>query len=260
MPQKKYLKKTPKRPRKRVAKKQSIVNLVKSIVNRNEETKMATNSYTLTNFNSAINGSGDYITVLPQVALGTAQNQRIGGAIKPVKLVIRGYVTYNADSFQGARMIGTRMFCFSDKTCASYPVMTSAGNNYQLLDTGGSPAQFTGTAMNFITPHNTDAFKWYADKKHVIQKPFGYTNTLSPSSTNEITGMDKSMFKPFTITIPAGKLPANLKFDESVSSTYPVNFAPFFAIGYCDLLGYPADTVVTQLKMEFSATLYYKDA
>lgn len=254
-------KKVVRRPRKRaVNKTKPLLKMVKQMVLKNQETKFASNQYTYTGFNSSINSSGDYIVCLPNVSQGTAQNNRIGGSIKPIKLVIRGYYVYRTDALSGARVIGTRLFCFSDKTVSSYPVLTSAGANFQLLDLGGSPTTYTGTPMNYITPHNTDAFKWYFDKRHVIQKPYGLTNSLSPSSTTDVTGFDRSMIRPFTITIPASKMPSVLRYDESISSTVPVNFAPLLALGYSDLLAFPADTVLQQLGMEFCATLYYKDA
>lgn len=251
-----------KRPRAKTTRKPkaTMARMVKQIVLKNQETKFATNQYTFSGFNSQINSIGDYIACLPNVSQGTGQAQRVGGAIKPTKMVIRGYYTYRTDALAGSRMLGTRLFCFSDKTVSSYPVALSAGYNYNLLDTGGSPLNYTGTALQYMLPHNNDAFKWYADQKHVIQKPYGLTNTLSPSASADITGMDKSMYKAFTITIPASKMPSILKYDESVSSNVPVNFAPFIALGYSDLLSYPADTVVTQIAMEFVTTLYYKDA
>ena len=251
-------KKAPKR--RAPARKPPLAKLVKSIVARNLETKIAVNSYGLTNFNSAITGAGDYIAVLPQVFAGSTQNGRIGGSINPIKLVIRGYMVYKTDAIASARMIGTRMFCFSDRAVSCYPTAISAGPNFQLLDNGGAPVNYTGSAINYCTPHNVDLFKWYADKKHTMQKPYGLTNTLSPTATTDITGMDRSLYKPFTITIPASKMPSTLKYDEVLSTGYPVNFAPYLAVGYSDLLGYTADTVVTQIGMEFVATLYYKDA
>jgi len=251
----------PKKPiRTILRKKPALAKMVKQMVLKNQETKYATNQYTYTSFNSAINNVGDFITCLPSVSPGTGQNQRIGANIKPIKMVIRGYYVYRSDSYAGARMLGTRLFCFSDKTINAYPVLTSAGPNYNILDTGGSPSTYTGSALAYMQPHNNDAFKWYHDKRHVIQKSYGLTNTLSPTASTDITGMDRSMFKPFTITIPASKMPSVLKYDESVSSNVPVNFAPLLALGYSDLLSYPADTVVTQIGMEFVATLYYKDA
>jgi len=255
MPQKKVFKK---RPKKRVAKKQSLVKLVKQIVMKNEETKMVSTTYNFTAFNSAINAIGDYIGVLPPVLNGNGQNARIGAEIKPIKLVIRGYIAYRTDTYSGARMLGTRLFCFSDKSVSNYAVSTSAGQNYRLLDLGGTTSNFDGTALSYMQPHNTDAFKWYADKKHNIMKPVGLTNTLTGSA--DILCMDKSMYKPFTITIQGSKLPSSLKYDDSLSTNQPVNFAPYIAVGYCDLLNYIPDTATTQIGMEWVATLYYKDA
>lgn len=249
-----------KRPKKRVAKKQSIAKIVKQIVMKNEETKMVSLKYDWTLFNSSIIAVGDFMGVLPPISSGTGQNQRVGAAIKPLKLVIRGYVAYRTDGNQGARMIGTRMFCFSDKTVSNYTVGTSAGPNYRILDGGAGGELFNGSVMNYITPHNTDAFKWYSDKKHAMLKPFGYTNSLGGTASSDMTAMDKSLYKPFTITIPIGKLPSTLKYEESVSATYPVNFAPYLAVGYVDLLNYLPDTTTTQIGMEWCATLYYKDA
>lgn len=254
-------KKVLKRPKKRVAKKRTpLAKLVKSIVMKQEETKFTSVTYPFTNFNSGIISIGDYVGCLPSVGAGTSQNARIGARIKPTKLVIRGYIAYKTDSFSGARLLGTRLFCFSDKSVSNYSVATSAGQNFRLLDVGGTTSTFTGTAMDYILPHNTDAFKWYADKKHTLMKPYGLTNTLSPSSTGDMTSMDKTLFKPFTITIPASKMPANLIYDDSLSTVQPVNFAPFIAVGYSDLLNYTPDTATTQIGMEWVATLYYKDA
>lgn len=249
------------RPKKRAVKKRTpLAKLVKQIVMKQEETKFTTTTYSFTNFNSAINAVGDNIPVLPPLLNGTSQSGRIGSAVKPLKLVIRGYIAYKTDAYQGARMLGTRLFCYSDKSVSSYTVATSAGPNYRLLDVGGTTSNFTGSAMDYILPHNTDAFRWYADKKHTIMKPFGLTNTLSPTATGDITSMDKTMFRPFTIVIKGSKLPANLIYDDSLSTNQPVNFAPYLAVGYCDLLNYLPDTATTQIGMEWTSTLYYKDA
>lgn len=253
-------KKPVRRPR---ARKASIPTAIKSYVNktinRNEETKMATQTFNIAGFNSGITTLADFNQLIPSISTGSVQNARVGVAIKPVKLVVKGYIIYKTDTNLGARMIGTRMFCFSDKSVSNYATALAAGVNYNLLDNGGTSNNFTGTALNYMQPVNKDLFKFYADKKHTILKPYGYTNTLSPGST-DLTAMDKSMYQPFTITIPASKMPKVLKYDDTLSSGFPVNFAPWLAVGYSDLLGYTADTTNTQIIMEYVSTLYYKDA
>lgn len=264
MPFKKYARR-PLRKRRVVRKKQTKISKpVRSYVNRairrNEETKFSTNQYGLTSFNSGISSTGDLVTVLPQISVGTGQNNRIGNKIRPVRLEITGYVIYYAaavGTYNDARMLGARLFCFQDKTSRSY---ANGINNYQLLNLGGSSNNFTGTALNWVSPHNSAQFKFFADRKMKILKPFGLTNNTTPSSTNAITGMDSSMFHPFKIVITQKDLPAVLTYDQTDDLAYPVNFSPYISLGYCDLMGAGADTTNAQLSMEFNATLYYKDA
>lgn len=232
-------------------------------IRRNVETKMASNSYTYTTFNSGITGSSDFISILPVIANGTNQNNRVGHTIKPLKLVINGYVCYHTDSLAGstpnqdARMIGARLFCLQDKTNRSY---ANTPVNFDILDVGGTSSQFSGSAINWVTPHNSDMFQFFADRRMKILKPFGWTNNSSPTSSNAITSFNNTMFHHFKITLTSKHLPGVLKFDDNESANYPVNFAPYLALGYCDLLNKSADTTSTQVAMEFVSTLYYEDA
>jgi len=237
-----------------------IKSYVNRLIRRNEETKFSSNQYTFANFNSTINSTGDYITLLPQIVSGTGQNNRIGTKIRPVRMEITGYVAYQSGAVNlnnDARMIGGRIFVAQDKATRSY---TNLIYNYQLLDLGGTSNDFIGTAMNWVSPHNKDQFIFYADRKFTMLKPFGTTNNTTPSTTNAITGMDKSMFYPFKIVLTQKHLPAVLTYDETDSLAYPTNFSPFLALGYCDLLNNTPDSLHTQLGMEFNCTLYFKDA
>ena len=261
MPVRKKATKRPRRPiRTMLRKKPALAKMVKQIMNRNEETKIATNQYGFTSFNSGISSSGDLQVVLPSVTQGVGQGNRVGSAITPIKLVIRGYVVYRCDTYQPAVMLGGRLFCFSDKTVSSYTVATSAGSNYNLLDVGGTSSSFTGSAIQFEYPHNNDQFKFYMDKKFKMLKPWGYTNTLGTSATSAITSFNSTMYVPFKLTIPASKMPKMLKYDSTLSTSYPTNFAPFMALGYCNLENYSADVTPTQMAMEWCSTLYFKDA
>lgn len=245
-------------------KRKTISPIVKSYVNRtirrNEETKMSSNQYTLSSFNSTITTSADLLTLLPQVVVGTGQNDRIGNKIRPIRLEITGYVLYYADSLAAlsdAKMIGGRLFCFQDKATRAY---ANSIYNYNLLNLGGTGNTFTGTALNWVSPVNKEQFTFFADRKMVFMKPFGTTNNSSPTTSNAITGMDKSLFHPFKIVLTQKHLPAVLQYDQGDSLAYPTNFAPYLALGYCDLMNRTPDSTTTQLAMEFNCTLYYKDA
>jgi len=263
MPFRKYARR-PLRKRRVGRKKQTKISKpVRSYVNRairrNEETKFASNQYGLTSFNSGINSTGDLIEILPHITLGAGQHHRIGNKIRPVRLEITGYVAFYTagTTYNDARMLGARLFCFQDKSSKSY---TNGITNYQLLNLGGTSSDFTGTALNWVSPHNKEQFTFFADRKMKILKPFGITNQASPTSTTAITDMNSTLFHPFKIVLTQKHLPAVLQYDQTDSLNYPVNFSPYMALGYCDLLNFGADTTNSKICMEFNATLYYKDS
>lgn len=241
-----------------------IKSYVNRVIRRSEETKFASQQYALANFNSGINSSADLISLLPQISNGSGQNARIGTKIRPVRMEITGYVVYQTGAVGGAnlgnndaRMLGARLFVYQDKATKSY---TNNIYNYQLLDLGGTSIDFTGTALNWVSPHNKDQFTFFADRKMKIFKPHGLTNLTTTSASHALTSMDASMFHPFRIVLTQKQLPAVLHFDENDSAVYPTNFSPYIALGYCDLLNNSPDTISSQIAMEFVCTLYYKDA
>jgi len=265
MPYKRNVKRSTRFRKRGVKKSSKVPYVVKSYVHRaisrSEETKIASFGYTLAQFNAGITANADLIKVLPPVTLGTDSGFRIGHQIRPIRLVIRGYVCYDTQAVSAlpdARMLGARLFCFQDKTSKSY---ANAIYNFNLLEEGdGTSGQFTGQAIQYVRPHNTDQYVWFCDKKMAIRKPWGLTNNVTPTVTNAITSMNGSLFHPFTIVIGPKHLPAKFIYDQADDSNYPTNFAPQLALGYADLLGAGADTSTTQVKMEFESTLYYKDA
>lgn len=237
----------------------AVRNYVQRAISRNTETKFHSTTYTYTSFNGGISAVGDVIDILPSIGLGTGQSSRVGHKIQPIRLEITGYVAYTTDAYNDARMLGGRLFVYQDKTVRSYA--NSSIVNYNLLNLGGTSTNFTGTAMNYITPHNNDLFRFFMDKKMIFMKPFGVTNNVGvPSATTSMTSMDKSLFHPFKLVLTKKHLPAVLSYDTTDNANYPTNFAPKMSLGYCDLLNYNPDTVPVQLGMEFCATLYYKDA
>lgn len=229
-------------------------------IRRSQETKIASTQYGFTALNSGISAVGDLIAVLPTINMGSGQDNRIGSSIRPTKLIIRGYVVYNTASSYGyldSKLLGCRLMVFQDKATRAYQ---NSVTNFNLLDLGGAGITFTGTPLNFTTPHNNDQFKFYADRKFKIMKPFGYTNVASPDFSTTMTSMDGSLYRPFTIVIGAKHLPAQLLYDTTDSTNQPTNFAPYLACGYCDLLNSAPDVTNTQISITFTSTLFYKDA
>lgn len=248
--------------KRRVSKKKTGLSLavksyVKSAIHRTAETKIASTTQAINTYNSGITSSSDFLKLLPIITQGVAQNSRVGSEIKPIKLVVRGYLVYNSYSNANATMLGPRMFLMQQKQIRSY---ANGITNFDLLDLGGDGTNFTGAALDFVSPHNKDAFYFYADKKTKMLKPYGYTNNISSSTS--MSDIPSNLFYPFTITIRPGSngFPATLKYDNaSGSNQYPTNFAPYLAMGYCNLLNFSPDVIDAQVSMEFISTLYYED-
>lgn len=236
----------------------AVKSYVKSAIHRTAETKIASTTQSINTYNSGITSSSDFLKLLPVITQGVAQNSRVGSEIKPIKLVVRGYLVYNSYANANATMLGPRVFLMQQKQIRSY---ANGITNFDLLDLGGDGINFTGAALDFVSPHNKDAFYFYADKKTKMLKPYGYTGTISSSTM--MTDIPSNLFYPFTVTIKPGSngFPSLLKYDNnSGSNQYPTNFAPYLAMGYCNLLNFSPDVVDAQVSMEFVSTLYYEDA
>eukprot|EP01041_Mallomonas_annulata_P017979 gene17979-36694_t len=227
-PVKKVARKT--QPKKQLVTKQQLYKAI----SKNIETKVVTSKYGLTSFNSGINSTSDLITIVPPVANGTD----------------------SASNIQAKIILG-RLFLFQDKAIRQYG---NVGNvNLNILDAGGSPAYFDGFPVNWLDKKNTTQHTFFKDMKFKMMKPFGQINTSTLA--NSIVAMDNSLFKPFTITLTKKQLPAKFNYDEnSGSGIFPTNFAPYQALGYASAMNYAPDTSITQIKMMFDTTLYYKDA
>lgn len=237
----------------------SVKSYVKSVVHRMAETKMASVTMNLTGFNSSI-GTTDVTKILPIITQGTAQNNRIGSELKPLKLVIKGYFIYNTQSYLPAQLLGARMFIWQNKQVRSYGTSLLT-TNMNLLELGGDGFPFTGYLLDYDSPQNRDEFYFYSDKKAKVMKPYGYTNSSTASTA--MTDVNSSLYHSFSITLKPGSpgFPTSLKYDNaSGSNQYPTNFAPYFSIGYCNLVNNSIDVVDTQIYASFVSTLYYEDS
>eukprot|EP01041_Mallomonas_annulata_P010264 gene10264-21417_t len=128
-------------------------------INRNIETKKSFSSYSLTAFNSGISAVADLLTVIPPVNLGTGEDERVGTQISPVKLVIKGYITYACDVLDNiadiqAKIILERLFLFQDKAIRQYGNSSSSSNNRSMQENiailEDSISKVGGTLCSFL--------------------------------------------------------------------------------------------------------------
>ena len=113
------------------------------------ETKQAFHQNALTNFNSGISGSGDCLQVIPSIASGTLDNQRVGDQIRPQSLSIRGIINMvpqDPTQSLGVRRIGVRVMIVSVKAYPTYAVAAANTATWMpgLLKKGGTTTSFAG--------------------------------------------------------------------------------------------------------------------
>lgn len=228
-------------------------------IRRKQEVKQVNFSSTLTYYNADMTQAGDLKPLLPSVAQGTDNQNRIGQEINPIKLVVRGYVIYNlnaaaATAQSDAKFIRTRHLIWQNRAVKSYNI---AQTNYTFLE-NGTPTNFTGTPIQLTYPLNKDDFVFYMDKQHTFLKPWGRTAETTPSATNTVTSLNGSLFYPFTYTFTSKNLPAKLLYQDG--SNIATNFAPMMTLGYADLFNASPDVANTQVAMEYTSTLYFTDS
>jgi len=256
MPPKKSISKKPykKRAYKKKPKKITFEKRVLSVIHKQAETKTASVELTLTGFNSGVSSSADCIRVLPNIANGVLDNQRIGDQIRCQRLRIKGHILMDPATYQNynSTRIGVRLLVVQPKMFAEFNYAQSNFNVWQtnLLKRGGTTVGFTGLISDLYSDVNTDAVTKLYDKVMYMNQPLVYSAAGAVDIGNTC--------KFFNISLKVkNKL---LKYDQSISSAIqPTNYSPIFILGYSHLNGSAPDTGSTQISCAFLSDLYYED-
>lgn len=237
----------------------AIKRYVKKLVKSTEEVKVQTSAIATS---SAMLGSGFNVTsnygfwtpssIIPVVAQGVGQQQRIGNAIKPIRsrMLIRGYVLaapVNATNNAYQNMpFHVRVVVYRQKQNNNTP------NNSGILDsqTTDQGNDFTGSLYDLMTPYNKDKF----------DIGFTRTFTLQPcSSTGGVTNVDNigpypvcRFFKGYI------KLPSVLKYNDT--NTVPMNSNWFLAAGIVQSDGTLITNSNTRCRITADTIIRYTDA
>lgn len=240
-------------PRKRVARlAPSVRRAVTKIAKGKSETKHASKTLeNLTGHNSAI-GSGDAVTLLPSVAQGTDDFNRIGDRISPVALYIKGRLGLTYNSQQNNRPISVRVMVVSQRTVRDASFLSAWTPNLLLSandpDSGLLDTAYDGTARNAMYPVNKNMFTVHYKRDFTMYPSQGTDAGVGIESEN------KTLLK-WGAKI---KLPKTLVYYNS-STDVPQNACPFLLIGYCYADGTSPDVTTLRLTSTTVSTLYFKD-
>lgn len=263
-------KKTGRRSGKRVLRgsrryrKTALVRQIKQVVSSLTEDKQAYTSTgnSLLKFNSGIDTVGDIVQILPGIAQGVGENQRIGNQIRAKSLNVKGYVKLDinetADNTANPNVV-VRMMIVSMKTTQSFQDAQSLSTKIgSLLLKGGTTTTFAGNLQDIYAPINRNVFTVHHDRKFYLRQD--YINTIGASAPSTTLTQDISKtVKFFNLNVKCrGRI---LKYDEDVGSDIlPNNFAPFILLGYSYLDGSTPDVISTRVGLCFDSVFNYEDA
>lgn len=251
----------------RKAKKSNFAKAVKAVMAGESETKEIyhTTGDSLVMFNGVIDSTGDYQQIVPAMAAGVNDNQRIGQVVTARSLNIKGHIKLNVNMLSGTSADGTslpnvvaRLMVLSLKSRSTWPIVnTSAIPLGTLLNKGGTTTGFNGRLTDIYAPINTEVFTVHSDKRFYLNQEF--VNAIGVSAPSTYISQDiKNTVKFFNINVKCKN--KKLKYDEDEGlGLYPNNFAPFLVLGYAFLDGSSADSISTNLGLSYVSTLRYDD-
>lgn len=242
--------------------KAQVLSLVKKMINRREETKVAgRNVWNAVNFNNSI-GSSDLYGVLPPLSVGNESYQRDGSKVFPKYLILKGTLAIDKTEAYSDCM-EVRLMVLSAKGSKSYYAINSGStkadfagklmNTHQNVSAPGSPpicGPYDGTTAVHLMDINRDLFHVHADKKIKLCSSYG-------STANARSSDDQLRYRDFTIKV---KCPKVLDFEDNIDPLYPSNFAPFVCMGFTYPDGRAPSDLSVPLLANCQAFLYYKDA
>lgn len=250
-------KKTTKKPMKRISKQIRTIS-------RKIEDKQAFTYITSTAFNSGIDSPGDMIQIVPNIAQGTADNQRIGDQITAKSMNIKGFLRFlpqptSAINNSQYGQVAVRLMVLSLKQAANYDTAVNTSSSLAtLLKKGGTTTYFTGVISDLYAPINTDVFVKHYNKVFYLNQSY-MLQPVGAANQSALAVDISKLVRFFNIKVPCRR--KTLKYDRGVSSALlPTNFAPFLCAGYVYLNGASPDILSTNLQVSFDVALNYEDA
>lgn len=229
------------------------VGMVKRMLGKARENKMCSRRVlNSTVFNSAV-APGDVYSLLPQVPLGTDDYQRIGDAIQPRALYVKGDIGLNTPDQTNNKALIARVMILEQRDIKSDNNLIASFQVNALLkvndpSTGIIDKPYDTAPYNNIMPINKTLFKVHYDRKF-------YLAPTNPDVSNEELTKQKRFF---TAKI---RCPKNLYWDSAATNpTYCKNFCPFMVIGYQYADDTGGDITLQRVIANCTSFLYYEDA
>jgi len=236
---------------------------VTRVINRRSETKFVIQAPTNKNtsgslgqfvaFTSGITSTNELYRLIPDVAVGDDDYQRIGNTIQPTSLTTK----VNLACFtNGSEVIYADVYFLTSKNIKDFDQTPNIPTGELLNNGQGGNVAYDGTSFTAMYPVNTAEFTLIAHKRIKLAKGANDPNTAcsggSPASTDT--------FQHYASFSQKIKLPQKLLY-ESRSKIQPSNAFPFMMVGFvaADANGNTAPSVA-RVQVQAQSHMYYKDA
>lgn len=209
---------------------------------------------TFVGFNGPISSTSEIYSLIPQIAQGTGDHQRIGNRIQPVSLTVRGICSLQSNSRTSQRCVVDIYFLTSklikaeiDKSSILIDKLLNLGN--------GTNTFYNGTTLNAMLPVNTSEFTLLKHKRIILGKNKDSPNSYADTSEPQVAAC--SYARSWATKI---KMPKNLTY-QTDSNLSPCTYLPFMVIGwnYGDNNGGSAPSL-PGVFVQAQSHLYFKDS
>jgi len=254
-------------PRNMKKSKNPLVRLIQKVVGRNEETKYVANAPsdgaggvlgTMWYSPGGLAGINEFYPALPALTQGTDDYQRVGNKINPTSIKVSLKIGLNPQNIEACSLLGV-IYYGTDRAGRTWnnvhPLQTAG-----ILDNGnGTNSTWTGNRADLAKP--TD--KKLVTLKRIVfrlSKTEGIQNadvsgaTVTQGNYSTANGLSE---KNFLLTF---RPPKSLTY-LTAADTFPQNYAPFFAVGFCHADGSALTGADEELvNVNSRVHMYFKDA
>jgi len=257
-----------------------LVKLIKQVINRGAETKevawyggplnggtFADAAYV--NHNPLITSNAtDILRLIPKIAPGTSDNQRIGEKVRPMSLIVNGSVRLSDGTINGVTAefrddVVVVMYVLQHIGLKDYTNLTTSNNFLQLLRTGeNDTTAFNGTVTASQMPVEDAYYRLLSKKRIRLRYAGAIPGSATGVPTNAVVSVANahSYYADFNFNL-SKHLPKQFKYPElsAAAGTLndPTNSSIFMCLGFYNMDGQPS---LTQLvAVQYTARLKFKD-
>lgn len=240
-----------------------VARMVRNAVKRQAETKINFVNYVNQKFNATISTTADLYNLLPSLAQGTDDNNRVGNSVVPMYTNVRGYVTISPNDtiYTTLGPLDVQLFCLRSKTKKDGSASKSS-TDLDIIKRGVTKQQYDGTFASSISPVNTEDFQ-VIFKKTFRLIPAPTTSATPPTDAFSVPNNPNSgstIYK-FQHKINWAKIGVKKLLYEVTGASQPSNENIYFCLGYAQYNNpnVAVSDLYTPVQMTMQAITYYKD-